>query len=99
MQCHANHKINLVGFEVFTAVTIKNAFLWDVGPCRSCMNRRFGGTYSLHLQGRKIRERGTCVSRWLQPEEDILHKINLVVSFKIFSSANIIRVMNQGVDM
>jgi hypothetical protein len=29
-------------------------------------NRRFGGTYRLNLQGRKIRERGTSVSRWLQ---------------------------------
>jgi hypothetical protein len=34
-----------VGFEVFTAVTMKNAVFWDVAPCRSCeMNRRFGGT-------------------------------------------------------
>jgi hypothetical protein len=35
----------LVGFYVFTAVTMKNAVLWDVKPCRFCeMNRRFGGT-------------------------------------------------------
>jgi hypothetical protein len=33
-----------------------------VAPCRSCkLNRRFGGTCRLHLQGRKIRERGTSV--------------------------------------
>lgn len=25
-----------VGFEVFAAVTIKNAVLWDVAPCGSC---------------------------------------------------------------
>jgi hypothetical protein len=37
-----------------------------VVPCRSCVNRHFGGTYCLHLQGRKIRKRGTSVSRWLQ---------------------------------
>jgi hypothetical protein len=37
-------------FEVFTAVTMKNAVFWDVAPCRSCVNRRFGGTYLLHLQ-------------------------------------------------
>jgi hypothetical protein len=30
------------------------------------MNRRFGGTYGLHLQGKNIRERGISVSRWLQ---------------------------------
>jgi hypothetical protein len=58
--------VQLVRFEVFTAVTMKNAVFWDVAPCRSCVTRRFGGTYHLHLQGRKIRERGTSVSRWLQ---------------------------------
>jgi hypothetical protein len=57
---------------------LKNAVFWDVTPCRSCeFNRRFGGTYRLHLQGRKIRERGTSVSMWLQPpptpEDGILH--------------------------
>jgi hypothetical protein len=45
---------------------MKNAVFWDVAPCRPSVNRRFGGTYRLHLQGRKIRERGTSVSRWLQ---------------------------------
>jgi hypothetical protein len=54
-----------VRFEVFTAVTVKNAVFWYVAPCRSCVERRFGGTYRLHLQGRKIRERGTNVSRLL----------------------------------
>jgi hypothetical protein len=43
-----------VRFEVFTAVTMKNVVFWDVAPCRSCVNRRFGGTYRLHLQGIKI---------------------------------------------
>jgi hypothetical protein len=33
-----------VRFEVFTAVTMKNAVFWDVASCRSCVNRRFGGT-------------------------------------------------------
>jgi hypothetical protein len=37
-----------------------------VASCRSCVNRRFGWTYRLHLHGRKIRERRTTVSRWLQ---------------------------------
>jgi hypothetical protein len=42
----------------------KNVLFWDVAPCRSCeIKRRFGGTYRLHLQGRKIREQGTSVSR------------------------------------
>jgi hypothetical protein len=30
------------------------------------VNLRFGGKYRLILQGRKIRERGTSVSRWLR---------------------------------
>jgi hypothetical protein len=41
--------INYVRSEVFTAVTMKNAVFWDVAPCRSCVNRRFGGTYCSHL--------------------------------------------------
>jgi hypothetical protein len=47
---------------------MKNAVFWDVAPCRSCVNRHFGGTYRLHLQVTKIRERGSSVSRWLQTE-------------------------------
>jgi hypothetical protein len=35
----------LAEFEVFTAVTMKNAVFWDVTPCGSCKNRRFGGKY------------------------------------------------------
>jgi hypothetical protein len=31
---------------------MKKAFFWDVAPCRYGVNRRFGGTYRLHLQGR-----------------------------------------------
>jgi hypothetical protein len=30
------------------AVTMKNAVFWDVMPCGSCKNRRFGVTYHLH---------------------------------------------------
>jgi hypothetical protein len=44
----------------------KDAVFWDVAPCRSCVNRRFGGKYRLHLQDRKISERGTSVSRCLR---------------------------------
>jgi hypothetical protein len=31
-------------FEVFTAVAMMNGVFWDVTPCGSCKNRRFGGT-------------------------------------------------------
>jgi hypothetical protein len=58
--------LNYVRCEVFTAVTMKNSVFWDVASCRSYVNRYFGGTYRLHLQGRKIRELWTSVSRCLQ---------------------------------
>jgi hypothetical protein len=32
----------------------KKAVFWDVTPCRYCVNRRRGGTYRLHLQGRRF---------------------------------------------
>jgi hypothetical protein len=37
-------KDHFARFEVFTVVTMKNAAFWDVTPCGSCKNRRFGGT-------------------------------------------------------
>jgi hypothetical protein len=33
-----------VRFEAFTTVNMKNGVFWDVTPCGSCKNRRFGGT-------------------------------------------------------
>jgi hypothetical protein len=46
---------------------MKKAIFWDVVLGRYCVNRRFGGMYHLHLQGRrkkkKICERGTSVNR------------------------------------
>jgi hypothetical protein len=39
-----------VSSEVFTAVTMKNAFSWDVTPCGSCENRHFGIKYCPHYQ-------------------------------------------------
>jgi hypothetical protein len=48
-------QINLVKFEVFKAVTMKNGVLWDVTPCGSCKNRRFRGTWRLLHQGDKNR--------------------------------------------
>jgi hypothetical protein len=53
---------------------MKKYVFWDVAPCSSCVNRRFGGTYRLHLQVRKIRERGTSVSHI--PEHGILYTKN-----------------------
>jgi hypothetical protein len=47
--------IFLARFEVFTAVTMKNTVFWDVMPCGSCKNRRFGGLHRLHHQNDKNR--------------------------------------------
>jgi hypothetical protein len=44
---------HFVRFEVFTTVTVENAFFWDVTPCGFRKKRRFGGTYCLHHQGGK----------------------------------------------
>jgi hypothetical protein len=37
---------------ILTTEEVKKAVFWDVSPCRSGVNQRFGGTYRLHLQGR-----------------------------------------------
>jgi hypothetical protein len=47
--------VRYVRFEVFTTVTMKNAVFWDVTPCASCKNRRFGGIYRLLHQDDKNR--------------------------------------------
>jgi hypothetical protein len=41
---YVKHNNVYVRFEVFMAVTMKNGVFWDVMPCGSCKNRRFGGT-------------------------------------------------------
>jgi hypothetical protein len=45
-------------FALHLQSLLKKAVFWDVAPCRSGVNRRFGGTYRLHIQGRgeKIRK-------------------------------------------
>jgi hypothetical protein len=48
-----------VGYEVLAAAITKAAIFWDIAPCSQYMNKRFGRTYHLHLQGRKSAEEGT----------------------------------------
>jgi hypothetical protein len=45
---HVNYFYN----ETRTSPSVKNTVFWDVAPCGHFVNRRFGGTYRLHLQGR-----------------------------------------------
>jgi hypothetical protein len=54
-QLHFIPVILSVIFEVFTEATMKNAVFWDITPCGSCKNRRFGWTLSLLHQGDKNR--------------------------------------------
>jgi hypothetical protein len=50
--CPALRKV--AAFEVFTAVVMKSTIFWDITPCRRLsVNRRFGGTYCLHIHGRR----------------------------------------------
>jgi hypothetical protein len=49
-----------VRFEVFTAVTMKNGVFWDVTPCDSCKNRRFGSASFIRVT--RIGELGTTLA-------------------------------------
>jgi hypothetical protein len=42
---------------------LKSVVVWDVTPCGSCKNRRFGGTFRLHHQAGKKRRNRYNVSR------------------------------------
>jgi hypothetical protein len=44
---------------------MKNAVFWDVVPCRSCVKRRFGGTYP--SSGLKNPRAMNQLEQWLQP--------------------------------
>jgi hypothetical protein len=49
-------------FEVFTAVTMKNAVFWDITPYSSCKNRRFEETYRPIIRVTRIGELGTTLA-------------------------------------
>jgi hypothetical protein len=44
-----------VRFEVSTAVNMMIIIFWEMTPCGSYKNRRFGWSYRLHLQGARVR--------------------------------------------
>jgi hypothetical protein len=68
-------KSDFAGFQLLTALIMKSTIIWDMIPCSSLeVNRRFGGTYCLYLQGRKIiPARNECESKWQAepPEEGV----------------------------
>jgi hypothetical protein len=65
---HINQQSASVGFEVFTAVVMKTIIFWDMTLCSPMsFNRRFGGTYRLHLQGRRNRFSHLLVRWFVEP--------------------------------
>jgi hypothetical protein len=61
-----------VGFEVLTAVVMKSIIFWDIAPCGPLsVNRRFGGTYYLHLEGLKTSAFTlvSCSAYFFDPED------------------------------
>jgi hypothetical protein len=61
-ECTSQNMSSYIGSEVLTTVIVKSSVFWDITPCSpSKVNRSFGGTCRLHLQGRKINQRE---SRW-----------------------------------
>jgi hypothetical protein len=52
------------GFEVLPPAVMKFNIFWDIVPCSPYMSLCFGGTYHLHLQGRKSAKQETTCSCW-----------------------------------
>jgi hypothetical protein len=50
----------------YKLITLQNIIFWDITPCSPLkLNRRFGGIYRPHLQGRRIsRARNQRERRW-----------------------------------
>jgi hypothetical protein len=69
-------------FEVFMAMTVKNAVFWDGMLRGTCKNRRFGGTYRLHHQGDRNR-RATDDIVFLRSVLRLLFTANVVPSYPI----------------
>jgi hypothetical protein len=47
VQPWVNHNVNACAVTLLTSFLLKSTVFWGVAPCRSCVNRRFGGTYGL----------------------------------------------------
>jgi hypothetical protein len=69
--CGTSGKLTLwtryLGFEVLKAVVKNVAIFWDVALYSPNVNRRFGGTYRLHHQGKKSAEQETSVQQVARP--------------------------------
>jgi hypothetical protein len=54
--------LSYVRFEVFTAAPMKNDVFWDVTPCGSCKNQRFGEISASFTKVTRIGELGTTLA-------------------------------------
>jgi hypothetical protein len=60
--CRLEGSLYYLTYKRSICTTVKDAVFWNVSPCRSCEKLLFGGKCRLHLQGRKIRKRGTALA-------------------------------------
>jgi hypothetical protein len=66
-----NITARVAGFELSIATPMKSDIFWDITACSPVEgNRRFGGTYDLHLQGGKASQMKLTVASWLFDPED-----------------------------
>jgi hypothetical protein len=64
---------------------MKSTIFWDITPCNPLkVNQRFGGTYHLHLQGRRISQaRNQYKSRWQAELCLTFNRLHGIISQKI----------------
>jgi hypothetical protein len=81
-----------VGFEILTAVIMKNSVFWNITPCSPLkVNRRFGGTCRLSIQCLKIiQARNRRKRRWKASTILLKHRLTFnglhgVISQKIWN--------------
>jgi hypothetical protein len=71
---------------LYKSFTLKNAVFWDMAPCRYCINRCFGGTYSLHLHDRKKRKNPRARNQREQVAADLHDVISQKATFFIVTA-------------
>jgi hypothetical protein len=65
METKCKTNLTYVEFEVITSVVMKSTIFGDITPCSPLkVNRRFRGTFRLHLQGRRISRGRSQRERW-----------------------------------
>jgi hypothetical protein len=60
-----------------------SAVFWEVMPCGSCKNRRFGGTYRLHHQGEKNQRAGNNVNSNQQLKDALIIYLFIIYLFTL----------------